>query len=198
MHKCKYCDKEYETGVKLGGHTTTCVNNPNRRKNIQLMSDGCRKRKMNENVKQKISNSLIKAHFDKRHPGWYHINSNKTMRSRPEEYFYNALIKDNTLHFIEKYYVDGYFLDFALLKYKCDIEIDGKQHFNKNQIEHDKKRNEYLIQKGWRIFRIPAKLILINCELQIQKLKYWLETDEKLSTYDFEKVLKLYSRINEK
>lgn len=33
-HKCKFCNKEYATGVQLGGHTVWCKLNPNREKNI--------------------------------------------------------------------------------------------------------------------------------------------------------------------
>ena len=29
MKFCKFCNKEFETGKKLGGHTSTCKNNPN-------------------------------------------------------------------------------------------------------------------------------------------------------------------------
>ena len=33
MYKCKYCGKEFETGSKLGGHTSNCLLNPNRTTN---------------------------------------------------------------------------------------------------------------------------------------------------------------------
>lgn len=149
---------------------------------------------MDKLTKKKISNSLKKSHANNNHPGWKHVNI-KTRRSRAEEYFYNAIINDSFFNFIEKHNVNRYFLDFALLDFKCDVEIDGIQHFKiQKQIDHDKKRNKYLIKNGWRIYRIPAKLIFLNCELQIQKLKCWLATNEKINDIDIKETLKLYRK----
>lgn len=47
-HKCKYCGKEFETGVKLGGHVSRCPMNPN---------------KNQEKIQQ-----IIKENFEKRNP----------------------------------------------------------------------------------------------------------------------------------
>ena len=34
MFICKYCGKEFENKTKLGGHSTYCINNPNRENNL--------------------------------------------------------------------------------------------------------------------------------------------------------------------
>ena len=47
-HKCKYCGKEFETSVKLGGHVSKCPLNPNKNQ-------------------QKI-HKIIKENFEKRNP----------------------------------------------------------------------------------------------------------------------------------
>lgn len=48
-----------------------------------------------------------------------------------------------------------YFLDFAFLELKLDVEIDGQQHNRTIEaIEHDKIRDEFLKQNGWIVFRI--------------------------------------------
>lgn len=47
-HKCKYCGKEFESGVKLGGHVSMCVMNPNK-------------------IQEKIHQTL-KENFEKRNP----------------------------------------------------------------------------------------------------------------------------------
>lgn len=39
MYICKYCKKEFESGEKLGGHVTYCLNNPNREKNLQKLNN---------------------------------------------------------------------------------------------------------------------------------------------------------------
>ena len=36
---CKYCGKEFENKTKLGGHSTYCLNNPNREKNLQKLNN---------------------------------------------------------------------------------------------------------------------------------------------------------------
>lgn len=39
MCTCKYCGKEFENKSKLGGHSTYCINNPNREKNLQKLNN---------------------------------------------------------------------------------------------------------------------------------------------------------------
>lgn len=186
-HVCKYCNKNFETGPKLGGHSVFCKKNPKRDQNRNSVSETSKGKIMSKEARIKISKSLSECHKNGKHPGWTHINAN-TKRSRPEEYFFKAISKDVFFNFTEKYSVSKYFLDFALHDYKCDIEIDGVQHFRDiKQIEHDKKRNLFLIENGWRVYRIPAKLILLNCELEVQKLKHWLLTKEKINNVSIEK-----------
>jgi len=49
-----------------------------------------------------------------------------------------------------------YFIDFAFLNVKVAVELDGKCHFinGTKRVEHDFKKDDDLIQKGWRVFRI--------------------------------------------
>ena len=39
MFKCKYCEKEFETKQKLGGHVTRCKLNPNYQNNLQQLEN---------------------------------------------------------------------------------------------------------------------------------------------------------------
>jgi len=55
---------------------------------------------------------------------------------------------------VNEYCEYPYFLDFAFVNEKVDVEIDGSYHFTERRKIHDKKRDEYLRQKGWRVFRI--------------------------------------------
>ena len=49
----------------------------------------------------------------------------------------------------------GYFLDFGFKDKKIDFEVDGSQHWlDKKIIEHDKKRNQTLIDNGWTVIRM--------------------------------------------
>lgn len=62
----------------------------------------------------------------------------------------------NEYDIIYDYPVYPYFIDFAFINEKVCVEMDGKCHFSngKNRIEHDFKKDDYLIEKGWKIFRI--------------------------------------------
>ena len=70
MFKCKFCGKEFEKGVSLGGHSTMCRSNPDRT-NGRVVSKETRKkmsesklefikingaRKQSEETKRKLSN----------------------------------------------------------------------------------------------------------------------------------------------
>ena len=50
----------------------------------------------------------------------------------------------------------AYVLDFAFINIKLDVELDGRCHFNNgvNRIQSDYKRDEYLLNNGWNIYRI--------------------------------------------
>lgn len=65
-------------------------------------------------------------------------------------WFNTAKIYDYEL----EYQIDYYFLDIAFPKIKFGIELDGAQ-FHKDY-KNDKKRDNYLIKKGWNIYRIPS------------------------------------------
>ena len=84
--------------------------------------------------------------------------------SYPEKYFREFLESMGAIKgvdFFQEYQVGRYRLDFAYIDNifgKRDIEIDGSQHYETQEdIEHDKKRDDYLQKQGWTIFRIPVK-----------------------------------------
>lgn len=141
-----------------------------------------------EITKQKISNSLVTAHSEGRHAGWHHINSRQDKMSYPERFFIDVL-KTNGLfdkyHIEQKFCIGKYFFDFAIIDLKLDIEIDGQQHFrDDDSINHDKIRNEYLIEKGWKIYRIAWIQMNANPKREIDKfLKYIDNIDNEESHY---------------
>lgn len=123
-----------------------------------FIKDDNRKYITSEETKQKLSSALKLAHATGKHSGWSHINSRNDKTSYPERFFIEVL-KNNGLY--DKYNIEQklsigkYFLDFAIIDLKLNIEIDGQQHFRTDDaILHDKIRNEYLINKGWKIYRI--------------------------------------------
>lgn len=117
-----------------------------------------RKHKPTNEEKNKISNGIKKAHAEGRHPGWSFINKDLSRRSYPEKVIFDFITKNNlqdTYQIIEKLPIGKYFLDFAFIDLKLDLEVDGQTHYRTDKaIEHDKKRNEWLISQGWKIYRI--------------------------------------------
>lgn len=82
--------------------------------------------------------------------------------SYPERFWENVLL-NNHIKFEHNYPVkqsngkNNYFLDFYINKngVKIDLEIDGKQHTYSDRKIHDEKRDKYLTEIGYIIYRIP-------------------------------------------
>jgi very-short-patch-repair endonuclease len=191
IEKCIYCNKERKLKSGLVFHKTCCY-------------EECKKKfydnknKMSSHSKNLISGKIKKAHKEGRHPGWNHINLNKNNRSKPEEIFLNWINNDD---FFIKYTIEEkkpffkYSLDFAILELKTDIEIDGIQHIrSKESIDHDKKRDEFMINKGWRVYRISVKDFYRDKENTLFELKKWLKTLEKYRIYDIESLKRTFKK----
>jgi len=143
----------------------------------------------------KLSNAMKLAHKEGRHPGWTHINANKNRRSYPEQFILDILYENKIIDkykIVEKLPINKYFLDFAIIDLKVDIEVDGEQHYrNEEAINHDKIRNEYLISKGWKIYRINWKEFNKNKKHEIYKLINFIENVNNNSSvfYDITNVI---------
>lgn len=154
------------------------VGNIRTKKESNLIGANKRPKKLTTEIKNKISLKLKSIHAEGKHPGWSHINSDNTRRSFPEKIFFSQLHKwglTNTYTFVEKLPVGKYFLDFALIDMKIDIEIDGQQHFRNNDaIIHDQIRDEYLKTNGWKVYRIAYKEMQLNLKKVMIDLINWL------------------------
>lgn len=143
--------------------------------------------KTSEEIKQKISEKQKKAHAEGRHPGWAHINADPNRQSYPER-FLSKVLKNykiyDTYQIIEHMPYKGYFLDFAIIDLKLDLEIDGCQHLSLEAIEHDNKRNKILENDGWKVYRINWKEFQKNSKSQIKELvEYITNIKNKNSRY---------------
>ena len=49
--------------------------------------------------------------------------------------------------------VGAYVLDFACVEHGLAIELDGGQHAEPHQLQHDSQRTAWLQQQGWRVLR---------------------------------------------
>ena len=55
-----------------------------------------------------------------------------------------------------------YIVDFYCAKAKLVIELDGSQHYEPSEIEHDRLRSLYLESLGLKVIRIPNNEISRN------------------------------------
>lgn len=103
---------------------------------------GC---KHSEESKKKISEGRLKALREGRGNHWI---CPSIKRSYAEQYFYdafqNAKIEfQNNVWLCQRYCVDFLFGN-------CYFEVDGEQHYTDKAIAHDKEREEFLLEHGYK------------------------------------------------
>lgn len=122
--------------------------------------------------RQKLAVSATAAHAEGRHPGWKHINEDPDRMSYPERFLKEVLINNGLFAgVIPHLSVGKYFLDFAFIDLKLDLEVDGSQHFRTQAaIAHDAKRDLFLVNAGWIVYRISWKEMCANTKPEIQRM----------------------------
>lgn len=150
---CVHCKEYFETG--LSGHVSFCLLNPNREERIKQVL----KNKVTfhtEESKNKISEGRKK--WLKENPDKHPWKKNTKFKSQPCEYLKNKLTESN-ITFIPEYQPseDRFFsIDIAFPSLKLGIEINGRQHYDKdyNLKDYYKERQNYLEEMGWSIVNI--------------------------------------------
>lgn len=90
------------------------------------------------------------------HSAWH--KRQHLQMSKLEKWFYDKCVEYDLLSkydIVRELCEWPYYIDFAFVNCKVAVELDGLQHFKYQfNIEHDKKKNAYLNECGWHIFRI--------------------------------------------
>lgn len=73
--------------------------------------------------------------------------------------------------FKRQYSIGGYVLDFYCPEIKLVIELDGKQHFEKENFLYDKERTEYLEVLDCKVLRFKNTEIEKNLGKVLSKIK---------------------------
>ena len=60
--------------------------------------------------------------------------------------------------------IGKYIVDFVCWKEKLVVEIDGSQHFTNAGKEHDRIRDQFLKEQGFRILRFDSVEVLNNTD----------------------------------
>jgi very-short-patch-repair endonuclease len=170
MFICKFCARnEFKKPGSHAMHERSCHSNPNRVANCnnwsnpdykisestrKKMSASSKGRIHSEETKKKISKSRKQFLTENPDKVPYLMNHYSKGDSYPEKYFEEAF-KSEGINLIKKYRIGLYELDFCCPEKKVDIEIDGDQHYLDTRIvASDIKRNEYLKNLGWKVYRI--------------------------------------------
>lgn len=103
--------------------------------------------------------------------GWQ--NRNKFSQSGPEREAEKYLALTNW-KYEKEYKVGKYFLDFAFVDKKIDLEIDGRQHEQPSVKRKDEARDCYLEALGWKIVRVKQDQIAYV----VQMVEHVLGKDE--------------------
>ena len=135
---CNLCGKILRNKNKTG-YCRVCLETSNQLKDFR-------------SARSKYASSFIKNHNS-----WQPRNK----ISYAEKFWFDVL-NNNKIDFKHDFSVKTssghwYYLDFYIEKeqHKIDLEIDGKQHNYDYMVEHDKKRNEALLNDGYIVYRIP-------------------------------------------
>lgn len=82
------------------------------------------------------------------------------------------------VRFFRQYSIDNYILDFYSPKFSLAIELDGDYHFDSYQIEQDKKRTQYLLEKGIRVLRFENFEVFEYPQRTLDEIRKYLHNDE--------------------
>lgn len=81
--------------------------------------------------------------------------------------------------FRRQHIIDQFIVDFVCLRQNLIIEVDGKFHYEKEQVEKDKIRTEILETYGFKVIRFENKEVLGNTEKVLEKISEELEIQNK-------------------
>lgn len=130
--------------------------------NKECFSNAQKSRTHTDITKEKIRRERFKYLSKKTgKTAWERRSSGKM--SYLEQWFFDEVVtKHNLLEkydVINEYPIYPYLIDFAFLNIKLAVELDGACHFKHgdDRVDHDIKKDNFLIANGWDIFRISYK-----------------------------------------
>ena len=131
-------------------------------------------RKHTDEQKERISESMKRAHQEGRAHNIGECRWNNE-HSWPEKWFIEVIANE----FEDKDYqcelpFHRFALDFAWIKKKKCIEIDGNYHEKEDQKKRDFEKDKLLKEEGWQILRMPWKEVFAKPKEWIEKAKSFI------------------------
>ena len=99
------------------------------------------------------------AHNPKLSPYAKELRKNMT---KEERLLWYDFLRSYYVRFLRQKVFGNYIVDFYCAKAKLVIELDGSQHYEPSEIEHDRLRSLYLESLGLKVIRIPNNEISRN------------------------------------
>jgi very-short-patch-repair endonuclease len=136
----------------------------------------CKGKNLSEETKQKISESMKKAHAENRAHNIGECRWNNEP-SWPEKWFMNVIQNEfEDKQYVHEFPFHKFSLDFAWPHKKKCIEIDGDQHQRfEDYIERDKRKNAMLIENEWKYLRLVWKDVYDNPKHFIKLAKQFID-----------------------
>jgi very-short-patch-repair endonuclease len=136
----------------------------------------CNGKTLTDDTKNKISESMKKAHSENRahNIGMSRWNNEP---SYPEKWFMSVIENEfDDKDYIREYSFGRFSLDFAWVAKKKCIEIDGEQHQRfQDYKERDMRKDALLKENGWEVLRLIWKDMYNNPKEAIKKAKTFIE-----------------------
>lgn len=88
------------------------------------------------------------------------LNTEESYYSRAENSIALELALMATFEFERQTEIGKYFADFYFPKYNLVLEIDGRHHKERDQYNHDRARDAYMNQQGYKVLRVSGGMAL--------------------------------------
>ncbi|MBL8558341.1 MAG: DUF559 domain-containing protein [Hyphomonadaceae bacterium] len=95
----------------------------------------------------------------------------------PEEIAWRALrsLGDDGWPVRRQHPIGKLIVDFAIVKAKLVIEIDGSIHYRDDVVAGDRERDALLKAEGWSVLRLPTKVALSE-DAVLSHVRMWLKS----------------------
>ena len=84
----------------------------------------------------------------------------------------------NGFKFRRQYPIGKYIVDFICAEKKLIIELDGSQHGDDDQKEHDFERDQWLRSQGYRVLRVWNVRVFKELPSLLDEISHYLRSDE--------------------
>jgi very-short-patch-repair endonuclease len=66
--------------------------------------------------------------------------------------------------------IGAYIADFAHIRGKLVVEVDGATHWTQDQLIHDRRRDDFLRKEGWTVLRVANQTIFENIDGVVEQI----------------------------